>query len=118
MASAWDIAPVDLFATNKSAASYPTPSELAKGGSFDAGLMGQASGLLSGMSGMPPMQLTGGAGGSAHSGSSLSSVFNSSGWTVNTGSGSASGTPSSTSPLMIGGLVVAGLIAWKMFLSK
>lgn len=118
MAGLFDIPAVDIFGTNKAAASYPTPTELSKGGGFGADLMGSASGLLSGMSGMPPMQLTGGAGGSADSKNSLSSVFNSSGWTVNTGSGSASGAPSSMSPVMVGGLVVAGLIAWKMFLSK
>ena len=65
----------------------------------------------------------GGAGGSAAPSSAggtqgTSSPFNSSGWTVNMGSGSATGAPVSHSPMMIAGIVVAGLIAWKMFLRK
>lgn len=66
--------------------------------------------------GMPSM--SGGAGGDATSGMSMSSGFNNSGWTVNTGSGSASGAPSALNPWLIAGLVAAGLLAWKMYVKK
>lgn len=67
--------------------------------------------------GMPSM--SGGAGGAASTGPlTSSSGFNTSGWTVNTGSGSASGAPSALNPWLIAGLVVAGLLAWKMSRKK
>lgn len=71
---------------------------------------------LQDISGAPSFQ--GGSAGPSTSPQTTSSVFNSSGWTVNTGSGSATGVPAASNPLMIAGLIVAGLIAWKMFLKK
>lgn len=51
---------------------------------------------------------------SANGGTSgLSAAFDSSGWTVNTGSGSASGMPA-INGWLIGGMIVAGLVAWKI----
>ena len=73
---------------------------------------------LSNMSGAP--SFTGGAGGDAVAKQTASSMFDSSGWTVATGHGSATGAPSPlvSNPWMIGGLIMAGLIAWKLYLGK
>lgn len=73
-------------------------------------------GSLSDISGAP--SFTGGAGGAATTGDmKLNSAFDSSGWTVNTGSGSASGA-AALNPWLIAGLAVAGLLAWKMYRKK
>ncbi|MDO9011332.1 MAG: hypothetical protein Q7U78_05930 [Gallionella sp.] len=63
--------------------------------------------------------LTGGKGGDALGGNmQTSAMFNASGWTVNTGAGTASGAPAGVNIYLIGGLVIAGLLAWKMYLKK
>jgi len=63
--------------------------------------------------------MSGGAGGDSSNGPfTASSGFNNSGWTVNTGSGSASGAPAALNPWLIAGLVAAGLLAWKMTIKK
>lgn len=71
---------------------------------------------LQDISGSP--SFTGGAGGDAKSSLTASSGFDSSGWVVNIGSGSASGTPGALNPFVIAGLALAGLIAWKLYLKS
>lgn len=71
---------------------------------------------LSDISGAP--SFGGGPAGPSNAGSTTSAMFDSSNWAVNVGSGSASGTPSIKNQYLIAGLIVAGLIAWKLYLKK
>lgn len=74
---------------------------------------------LGSMSGLPSYaSLTGGKGGDSRSALTTSSAFDSSGWVVNMGGGSASGIPAQINPLLLAGLAVAGLVAWKLYLKK
>ena len=63
---------------------------------------------MSGMSGSPSFQ---GGTATAKSAQDINAAFNNSGWTVSTGSGSASGFV--LSPLLLLGIAVAGLLLWK-----
>lgn len=65
-----------------------------------------------------PMNLSGGAGGAAGDvTTNTKSSFDNSGWAVSFGSGDAT-TAGKLNYWLIGGLVFAGLVAWKMSKSK
>lgn len=64
--------------------------------------------------GLPSYSLQGGAGGDTSQRNQVSTAFNSSGWTVNTGSGSATGASPATNYMMIGATCLGVLLLWKM----
>lgn len=71
--------------------------------------------------GLPPLSLTGGAGGNAGPstatglGGTVGSLFDASGWTVSTGSARSTGAGNNYAlyALIAGGVLIAGLLLWK-----